>query len=327
MLLEELPHGQRVRAVPLHPQMKRLQPQQELERVERRQRRPEIAQQLHPQLDDERDVPEAREIPEDIPIVQPVVRRVGRGEPGEVPVPPVELSGVDDDAADRGPVAADELGGGVDHDVRPVVEGTHQEGGGHRVVHHQRDPRVVRDLRDRGEVERVELGVAHGFRVDRLRLLRERLPEALRVLRVDELHLDPQFREGVVEQVVRPAVEGGRRDDLVPRAGDVQQSERLRRLAGGHRERPAPPFQLRDPLLEDVGRRVHDPGIDVPELLQPEEPRRMRGIVEDVRGGLVDRHRPGVRRRIGFLPPVKGNRFRLERRGHRRSPFDSAVAS
>ena len=86
----------------------------------------------------------------------------------------------------------------------PWSKGRSRKGGGHRVVDHERDPRVVRDLRDRGEVERVEAGVAHAFRVDRLRLLRERLPEVRGVFRVDEFHLDPHLREGVVEQVVRP---------------------------------------------------------------------------------------------------------------------------
>ena len=61
-----------------------------------------------------------------------------------------------------------------------------------------------------------------------------------------------------------------------------------------------------DALLEDVGRRVHDPGVDVPELLEPEEPRRVRRVVEDVAGRGVDRDGPGVRRRVRLLAGVEG---------------------
>jgi len=177
VLLEELPDGQGVRAVPLHPQVERLQPQQELERVERRQGGPKVPQQRDAKLDDERDVPQPREIPEDLPELQPVIRRVGGGELGEVPVPPVELPGVDDDAADRGPVAADEFGWRSGSRCPPVVEGRSRKGVGIVLSTTSGIPASVRDLRDRGEVERIELGVANGFREDRLRLLRERLLE------------------------------------------------------------------------------------------------------------------------------------------------------
>ena len=49
-------------------------------------------------------------------------------------------------------------------------------------------------------------------------------------------------------------------------------------------------FERGDALLEDVGRRVHDAGVDVAELLKPEEAGGVVGVVEDVRRGLVDRH-------------------------------------
>ncbi len=65
-------------------------------------------------------------------------------------------------------------------------------------------------------------------------------------------------------------------------------------------------FERRDALLEHVGRRVHDPGVDVPELLEPEQPRRVRGVVEDVARGGVDRDGPGVRRRVWLLARVEG---------------------
>ena len=116
---------------------------------------------------------------------------------------------------------------------------------------------------------------------------------------------DADLRQRVGEQVVGPAVERRRRDDVVARAGEVEDRERLGGLAGGDAEGGDAALERRDALLEDVGRRVHDPGVDVPELLEPEEPRGVRRVVEDVARRGVDRDRPGVRRRVGLLARVE----------------------
>mgnify|MGYP003343966415 CR=1 FL=1 len=43
-------------------------------------------------------------------------------EAGETPIAPVEVASVDDEAADGRAMAADVLGGGVDDDVRAMLE-------------------------------------------------------------------------------------------------------------------------------------------------------------------------------------------------------------
>ena len=73
-------------------------------------------------------------------------------------------------------------------------------------------------------------------------------------------------------------------------------------LRGGERRRAA--LERGDALLEDVGGRVHDPGVDVPELLQREEARPVVGVVERVGRRLVDRDGAGVRPGRGLLPGV-----------------------
>jgi hypothetical protein len=51
-------------------------------------------------------------------------------------------------------------------------------------------------------------------------------------------------------------------------------------LSGGRCERPDAPFEERDPLLEDVGGWVHDPGVDVAHLGEREEVRRVLGALK-----------------------------------------------
>ena len=52
----------------------------------------------------------------------------------------------------------------------------------------------------------------------------------------------------------------------------------LCRLSGGERERTDAPFERGDALFEDICRRVHDSGVDVAELLQPEQACRVVGL-------------------------------------------------
>ena len=106
--------------------------------------------------------------------------------------------------------------------------------------------------------------------------------------------LDAELRERVVQLVVRAAVERRARDDVPAVLGEVQQRDRLRGLPARDGERADAAFERRHPLLERVLRRVHDPRVDHPELLQAEEGGRVLGVAEDERRRLVDRRHPGA---------------------------------
>jgi hypothetical protein len=101
---------------------------------------------------------------------------------------------------------------------------------------------------------------------------------------------------------VRPAVEGRRGYERIAGLRDVEDREHLRRLTARQPDRRDATLERGHPLLEDVGRRVHDPGVDVPEFLKPEQPRRVVGVVEGEARRLVDGDRAGVRSRRRLLP-------------------------
>jgi hypothetical protein len=157
-----------------------------------------------------------------------------------------------------------------------------------------------------GEGEDVEARVAEAFAVEGLGVRLHGLAEVLGIVAVDERDLDAQLGQGVVEEVVGASVELGDRDDVVARAGDVEYGRGDGRLAGGVGERARAAFEGREALLEDIRRRVHDAGVDVAELLQAEEVRRVLRIAELVAGGLVDRYRARSGGRIGLLAGVQG---------------------
>ena len=64
----------------------------------------------------------------------------------------------------------------------------------------------------------------------------------------------------------------------------------------------------RQPLFQDVGRGVHQAGVDVAELAQAEQVRRVLGVVKHVAGRGVDRHGPGGGGGIGRLAGVQCSR-------------------
>ena len=97
--------------------------------------------------------------------------------------------------------------------------------------------------------------------------------------------------------------------------GQVQQGDGDRLLPAGDGQGPDAAFQGGHPLLEDVGRGVHQPRVDPAHLLQGEQVRRVFGALEHVAGGLMDRHRAGAGGRVGLLPGVQGQRAKAKGTG------------
>ena len=76
-------------------------------------------------------------------------------------------------------------------------------------------------------------------------------------------------------------------------------------------ERAGAAFDRGDALLEDVGGRVHDPRVDVAELLQGKEIGGVIGALEDVGGRLVNRHRARAGGGVGHLAGVQRQRAKV----------------
>ena len=94
--------------------------------------------------------------------------------------------------------------------------------------------------------------------------------------------------------------------ELVPPPADETRPPGERQPQPGH-----PALQRRHPLLEHVGGRVHDPGVDVSRHLEVEQVRAVLGVVEGVGDGLVDRHRHRAGGRVRGVAAVHGDGFGL----------------
>ena len=85
------------------------------------------------------------------------------------------------------------------------------------------------------------------------------------VVDVHEAGADAQAGQGVREQAHGAAIQRPRSHDVVARLGEVEQGQRLCGLSAGHGHRGDATFERGDALLEHVGGRIVDAGVDVAE--------------------------------------------------------------
>ena len=212
-----------------------------------------------------------------------------------------------------------------------MLDRTAKAGRGEGAVDHQGHARLVGDGGYRRHVHDLQAWVAQGLAEEEAGLRPDRLAEPVGVAGMDEARLDAEARQGMREEVVATAVDRGGGDDVPAGVHQGRHGEVKRRLPARRADRADTPFQRRDSLLQHRHRRVGDAGVDMACALQVEERGRLLGVVEDVGGGLVDRHGARASRGVRLLARVQAQRVALEGQwvSHRLSPrrTDSAQAA
>src|SRR5579883_2937820 len=205
----------------LHAQLQGFQSLQKQKSVERAERRAEIAQAFDASLHD------IRHVAEGFIEAYAVVTLAWLQKLREAALIPGKTAAVDDHAANRGAMAANEFRGGVDHDIGAVLDRTAQIGRGEGVVNDQRKIILVRHSRHRGDIEHVNSRVADGFAVDRAGARGDRAAKIISVFRIDKRGLNTEAAEAHVELRVRAAIERLGRDDLIARFEKAHQGDKL----------------------------------------------------------------------------------------------------
>ena len=218
---------------------------------------------------------------------------------------PVEVAAVDEHAPEGHPVAAQELGGRVHHDVGAVLEGPDQVRGREGGVHHQRQAMLVGDVGHRSDVENLDAGIAERLGEHEAGVGADGGRELVGLAGVHERGGNAEAGQGQVEHVVGSAVDVAAGHDVPARVheGGHGQEEGGLPAGGGHRAHPA--LQRRDPLLEHGYGGIGDPGVDVAGDLEVEQPGGVVGVLEGVRRGEVDGHGPGPGGGVAVLSGVE----------------------
>jgi hypothetical protein len=174
----------------------------------------------------------------------------------------------------------------------------------------------VGDIGEGLEVRHVEPRVTDRLDEEQAGTAVDRSANLVEVMDVDKSGRHAPFGEGVGEQIVGPAIQCLRGDQVVPRAGQVQNAEGRRGLAAGQCQRGNAVLELGDSLLEHVVGRIHDAGVDVAEYPEPEEIGGMLGVVEDVARRGVNGDSARVRRWIRNLAGVDCDGIGMVGHGH-----------
>src|ERR1700680_4850313 len=178
-------HLQSVARVAVHAQLQGFQALQEEERVKRTQRRTEIAQPFNASLHN------IGEVAESFVKADSVIALARLEHLRKCPAVPRKTTAVDNDTADGGPVSADELRRGVEHDVRSMLNRTAQIWGSESVVDHQRKIGFVGDGCHGVDVQNIQNRIADGFAVNDARTRSDSAAEIPRVIRIDKNGMDP----------------------------------------------------------------------------------------------------------------------------------------
>ena len=219
---------------------------------------------------------------------------------------PIKVSAVYDNAAEGGPVAAEELGGGVNYDVRAVFDRTDQVWRAEGVVDDQRQAVLMSDCRDSVDIRNIAVRVAQCFQIDGAGVRLNRRFYFCQVVGVYEGSGDAVLRQRVGQQVVAAAVDGLLGYDVAAVC-----SQSLNDIGDGRRSRSQrqsrdAAFQGCQSLLQDVLGGVCQSSVDVACVRQSETSCRVSRISEYIGGRLINWNRSCVAGRIRcFLSYVK----------------------
>ena len=200
----------------------------------------------------------------------------------------------------------------VQHDVGAPLDRPAEVRRRERVVDEQRHAVLVRDARNRLDVEHVAARVADRLAEESFRVVAHRAAPGSEIVGIHPRDLHAHLAQHVLQLIDGAAVERGRRDDVIARREQREQRRGLRREPARERDGAAAALEARDALLEHRDRRIHDPRVRVAVLLQVEIRGRGFRILEHVARRLVDRHGACARIRVRALPRVHLARVEAE---------------
>ncbi len=229
------------------------------------------------------------------------------GGPGKSPA-------IDDDAAQRGAMAAHEFGQRMNHDIGAVIDRPHQHRRRHGIVDNQGYAMTMRNARQRLEIADVAGGVADRLAEYRTGVLVDERFNIRSAIGLREAHLHPHFRKDMCEQRVGGAVQLRHRHQVAARFQCIHRGVKKRSLSGRHAERAHAALEFGDPLFQHIGGRIGNARIAIAGHFQIEQCRAVLGAVEGIRRRLVDRHSDGFGRGVGVEASVNCNCFPLHAR-------------
>ena len=214
---------------------------------------------------------------------------------------PVKVAAIDNHAAQRGTVTANELGRGVDDDIGAMLQRTEQIRGAEGVIDNNRQAMLLGNLGDGVDVGDVGVGVAERLEIDDRGVVLNGTLDLVQVVGVDEGGLDTKLGERVLQQVVGTAVDGLLGDHVVTSLGKSLQGIGDGSGTGGDGKTGHATLERGNTVLEDALGGVGQTAVDVTGVGKTKAVGGVLGVAEHIARGLVDRHGTGIGCGIGAL--------------------------
>jgi hypothetical protein len=194
---------QRILRQPFSPQRQGFQTEQQRERLMRSQALPLIAQSVEPRLENE------RQRSESLHDIQTVIAGRRLAEQRVTTVIPGEIPAIHDQTADGCAVPADPFGRRVNHDAGASLDRPEQiTADAKSIVHHDRNPGLLRRSENHLEIGDVQRGIADGFDEPDAGTSVTEHQEFLQAFSAAcEAGLNAQTRQGDFQLVVAAAIE------------------------------------------------------------------------------------------------------------------------
>ena len=140
----------------------------------------------------------------------------------------------------------------------------------------------MRDVSDGLNVNQRGVGVADGLDKNHARIVPNRRLENVNALgRVDERGFDTEVGQRVFKEIERSAVNGGRRDDVLPFVRESLRNVGDCRRARSYCQSRRAAFKSRNAFFQDVLRRIRQTPVNVAGVAKSETIRRVLAVVED----------------------------------------------
>ncbi len=152
----------------------------------------------------------------------------------------------------------------------------------------------VRQRRQRVDIRDVAVGVAQRLDIDGPGVWLDGRLDLLQIMDIHKSRRDAKAGKRMRQKVVAAAVDGLLGDNVPAVLRQGLNRIRDGRGARGQRQRGHAPFQRGDPLFQNILGGVGQPAVDVARVRQVKPGGGVRAVVEDVGGGGVDGHGPGV---------------------------------
>ena len=207
---------------------------------------------------------------------------------------PIKTAAVNQRTADGHAVTVHILGRRVRHDIGTPFERAAVDRRGEGIVDDQRHAVRMGDTGEFLDVEHLHAGIRQRLAEEELRLRPEGCRDGfLRIVGIDESHADAQLLKGDSQQVESAPIDIGGTDDMVAGAADIQAGEQIGCLPRGGQHRTHAAFQVGDLGGYVVVGRVLETGVEIPALLQVEQPAHLVGSLIFEGRALDDRNLSG----------------------------------